>query len=490
MPGHIRHRFLFLPMNRYVLLSLVAALSSCSGEQQMSVDTPADASVVDASVIDASMTDAREMHIDARITSPFEDGELNPGGDTTVERFDRGAFVQAAGNLSVLRRADFEAGLQFFQLPWVPAPGRPEADGLGPTFNAIACTSCHVRNGRGIPPKDVFSSPEVLLRLGSELGPDPNYGGQLQPFGVSSGVGEGNATRVETVVNEVNLDGEIVTLTKVHYEFVELGFGPLDEATDVSPRLAQQLVGQGLLESIPNEVLIENADPDDADDDGISGRVARLQDGTIGRFGWKAIMPTVKTQSAAAFFGDMGLTTSLHPNENCPPSQNKCASLPNGGVPEVNDERLRVTSSYVRLLGVPGRRITDRVQDGKLVFNELGCSSCHTPSFRTGEALEPELSNQTIWPYSDLLLHDMGAGLADGVAEGAAKGNEWRTPPLWGLGLVKEVNGALHLLHDGRASSYAEAVLWHGGEAESAKNSFIELSKEQRRALYEFLDSL
>lgn len=467
---------------RLVLISMVLMVLGCGATPE---PDPRDAGV-----------DAYPGPGDAGPFQPgeLEEGELLPGGATTSTAIDASAFVQQAANLSVRRRAAFAAGLQFFRLDWVPAPGRPEIDGLGPTFNAISCIACHERNGRGAPRSNAVFSPGVLLRLGSEGGePDPNYGDQFQPLGIAGVPGEGSQRRVEIPGPDfVFADGFRLPTTAVHYDLEALAFGPLGEATRVSPRLTPQLLGQGLLEAIEVGDLEARADPIDADGDGISGRLAMLASGDVGRFGWKAAAPTVLAQTAGAFFGDMGLTSPLHPNDHCPGPQERCREARSGGDPELPSERLEATASYVRLLGVPRRRngADPEVLWGKGIFMAIGCADCHTPSFVTGDAEEPELSAARIWPYTDLLLHDLGDALADGQGEGAASGREWRTPPLWGLGLLGEVHGEVNLLHDGRAGSVAEAIAWHDGEGRSAREGFRALGAREREALLRFVNSL
>lgn len=426
---------------------------------------------------------------------PLEDGELLPGGATTVAVADDdpSAFVHAAANLTILENGNFEAGLQFFQLTWLAAPSTPQLDGLGPTFNATSCKECHVANGRGLVGAPETPGVNVLLRLGDASGaPDPSYGNQLQPRALAGIGAEGNVRFDVHTVASVLLGADPVELSRATYRVESSGFGPLAPATGISVRIGQQLVGMGLIEAIDVEDLEVLADPDDMDGDGISGRLAWLEDGRLGRFGWKAISPTVETQTAAAFSGDLGITSPLHPLENCPAPQTQCAAAPHGGSPEVSQTTLHVTSSYVRLLGVPTRQGGDSeaALRGKKVFRDIGCASCHQPTFVTGMSVETELAGQKIWPYSDFLLHDMGDDLSDEVPEGAATASEWRTPPLWGLGRIADVNGERHLMHDGRARSLDEAILWHGGEAESARLAFEALTDEERGDLRAFLESL
>ncbi|HEY8379559.1 MAG TPA: di-heme oxidoredictase family protein, partial [Nannocystis sp.] len=275
-------------------------------------------------------------------------------------------------------------------------------------------------------------------------------------------------------------------------------FGPLPPDLLISPRVAPAMIGLGLLAGIPEADIVAREDPDDADGDGISGRANRVWDVAagrlaLGRFGWKAGQPDVAQQTAAAFLGDMGLTTSLFPRENCPEGQLACAAAPTGGSPEVEDDTFGDVVYYASTLAVPARRDPDdpEVLRGKQIFHDVGCAACHVPRHRTAaDAAIAEVRDQTIWPYTDLLLHDMGEALADGRPEYLADGREWRTPPLWGLGLVEVVSGHTEFLHDGRARSLLEAVLWHGGEAEPAREAVRALPRADRDALVAFLNSL
>ena len=240
----------------------------------------------------------------------------------------------------------------------------------------------------------------------------------------------------------------------------------------------------GLLEAITEDTILALTDPEDANNDGISGRPnmvwdIRPGDLALGRFGWKANQPTVEQQTAGAFLGDIGITSGPFPQENCPDSQQDCASTPDGGSPEIPDERFAKVVFYTQTLAVPAMRdVNDsQVTQGAEVFVEAGCHLCHTPSHTTGKHPVAAVSHQAIYPYTDLLLHDMGPGLADGRPDFEADGREWRTPPLWGIGLVETVNGHTMFLHDGRARNLAEAILWHGGEAAESKDSFKALTK-------------
>ncbi len=428
------------------------------------------------------------------------------GGDTTAFTNTRNAFGLSARNLEGDERRTFAVGNSFFRQNWVTAPASTEArDGLGPVFNALSCSSCHFLDGRAKPP-DSSEDPErgLLFRLsvpgkGPHGGPspDPTYGGQLQDRAVLLVPPEGSMiVRYGEMPGKFD-DGEPYSLRAPAYDIGGLTFGPLHPEVRLSPRIAPAIVGMGLLEAIPEADILAMADPEDADGDGISGKANMVWDvrqgkPVLGRFGWKANQPTVEQQTAGAFLGDIGITSSLFPEENCQPTQVECRETPNGGAPEIPDERLEQVVFYVQTLAVPAMRNVDdpQVKRGAEVFTKAGCQSCHTPSYTTGEHPVQAVANQPIFPYTDLLLHDMGEGLADGAGDFDATGREWRTPPLWGIGLVETVNGHTMFLHDGRARNLTEAILWHGGEAAKSRDAFRGLSKEERSALIKFLESL
>ncbi|MES2821312.1 MAG: di-heme oxidoredictase family protein [Pseudomonadota bacterium] len=446
------------------------------------------------------------------VVTRAEPGEALSAGAATVFKTDHNAFSLPAANLSPLRRLDFSVGNSFFRNPWVIAPSTTTArDGLGPLFNTNACQNCHLKDGRGHPPEpNARSAASMLVRLSIPVGQEhagvierlgvlaePTYGAQLQDM-TNPGVASEARIRVGyTPVSVRFVDGHSVELRRPTLQIDRLGYGPLHPDTRFSARIAPPMIGLGLLEAIPEAALLANADPDDANGDGISGRPNRVWDHAqarrvLGRFGWKAGQPNLNQQNAEAFANDMGLTSSLVPRDNCSQAQTDCRDAPDGGKPEVSDSILASVLFYTRTLGVPARRRVDApdVLAGKGLFHQAGCPACHTPRFTTAEAGEPELANQTIRPYSDLLLHDMGEGLADDRDEFLASGREWRTPPLWGLGLGEAVNGHTQLLHDGRARNPLEAILWHGGEAEAARQTVLQFDARERAALLAFLNSL
>jgi len=292
-------------------------------------------------------------------------------------------------------------------------------------------------------------------------------------------------------------DGAPWSLRRPRYAIDAATFGPLDDVV-ISPRVAPAVIGLGLLEAVPEATLEALADPDDRDGDGISGRVNRVWSDSAqrvmpGRFGWKANVATLADQNAGAASGDIGLTSPLRPEPNCPPAQRACREAAAGqDEPDLAASFLERLTLYTRLLAVPAQRDADdpTVQRGAALFREVGCAACHLPTLRTGEAALPELAGQTFHPFTDLLLHDLGDDLADGRPDGLATGREWRTAPLWGLGLIGRVNGHDRLLHDGRARGFAEAILWHGGEAQAARDAFAGLDRRDRDALVAFLGSL
>lgn len=429
--------------------------------------------------------------------------EYQGGQDATVFDESVNAFGNAVPGLSVSQNSDFVVGNSFNRNPWVTAPSSTEArDGLGPFMNAISCAGCHFKDGRGAPPASGEAAVSLLIKIsepGTDAhgGPKPvaNFGTQLNPFQIAGvAESEGNVIIGYTEMPGTYPDGTPYSLRKPTYTFEN---GAL-AGVMASPRVAPFMGGTGLIEAIPESVILSHADAGDVDGDGISGKPNYVWDAihqteALGRFGWKCGAPSVRQQVAAAFVNDIGITSSLFPDENLYGTQQQYAGLPNGGSPEISDAIFERVVFYTAALAVPARR---RVQEvdvlmGKALFNAIGCNKCHINQLKTGySAYLPQLSNQTIFPYSDFLLHDMGEGLADHRPEFYADGREWRTTPLWATGLTQTVNGHSYFLHDGRARGYEEAILWHGGEAEAAKNKFMQLKAGQRALLITFLQSL
>jgi CxxC motif-containing protein (DUF1111 family) len=443
----------------------------------------------------------------ARGTAIRELLEESSGGAMTAHDTSRKAFARAAPNLEVQARGQFSIGNAFFNSSWVVAPATAGArDGLGPLFNARSCDACHNNDGRGLPPLRADERPISLViqfatdAPGShgEPQPDPRYGGNLNPFAIGGVPAEGSVAIAHREQHGTFADGAAFTLLEPRYSFTELAYGELAPTTRFSPRVAPAVFGVGLLEVAPEAQILARHDPEDANRDGISGRVNRVPDQrtgqlVLGRFGWKANQPDIAHQTAAAFSGEIGMSSQLRPGQNCSPLQAQCAAAPDGGIPEISEEIFTRIVNYQRMLAVPARRALDDpdTRRGARQFAQLGCETCHRATFTTTVVADaPWLSQQTFHPFTDLLLHDMGPGLADQRADFAASGSEWRTAPLWGLGLQSTVNGHTRLMHDGRARDVSEAILWHGGEAQRAKEGFQQLSAAERSALLAFLNSL
>lgn len=423
------------------------------------------------------------------------------GGATSRPAAGTDSFALPAANLPQEQLARFFEGQRLFNIAFVKAPSPvPGLAGLGPTFNRPSCGACHTKDGRGQPPAGPGDAlMQMVVRLGVSnprrgvFGqPDPRYGIQLNDRAIEGVPAEGQAEIAWEEIAGRYADGDVYRLRRPRVGFRALAFGPLGRETARSPRIAPQLVGMGLLEAVPAAEIARRAAANKAHPDGVRG-TPRVVGGVAGRFGWRAEQPGVRAQIASALLNDMGLTTSLHPDKNCPPPQAACRAADSGPRPNVPDEALDTMTFYVSTLAVPERRDGEApaVRRGEKAFTAIGCAACHRPAMTTGSnAAIPFLANQTIHPFTDLLLHDMGDGLADGLHEEGASGRMWRTAPLWGIGLVPLVNGHENYLHDGRARGLAEAVLWHGGEAETAKDRFRALPKADRDALIAFLRSL
>lgn len=448
---------------------------------------------------------------------------MSAGAATSSATPNRDAFSHPLANLTFEGEEDFKLGNALFRKQWVTSPSSTQAsDGLGPLYNARACQNCHLKDGRGRPP-EIAAEPAVSMFLRLSVPPrsaedrraleaktllstpEPTYGGQLQNFAVPGMPGEGRMVIAYEEIPVTLGGGEAAFLRKPAYSIADLGYGPIADDVMLSPRIAPQMIGVGLIEAIHPGDVLAGADPDDADGDGISGKPSMVRDPetgalTLGRFGWKASVATVKAQSAAAFSGDIGISTPLVTDSfgECTAAQTTCREAPSGvqarlGPVEAPDPILNLVAFYSRNLAPPARRDVDDpgVLAGKARFYDFGCVSCHRPKYVTRrDAPQPEHRFQLIWPYTDLLLHDMGEGLADSRPVGDASGREWRTAPLWGIGLTETVSGHTYFLHDGRARNLLEAILWHGGEAEAARERVVEATPEERRALIRFLESL
>lgn len=509
---------------------------AAAGLAETGTETPSAAPAAWADLSDAHLDivprTAQEAARIAAVTAPATDFtkaqpfEARPAGAATVRVLpDANAFSQPSGNLTFEDELDFRLGNGLFRKLWVSSPSSTLAsDGLGPLYNARSCQRCHIKDGRGHPPENAEDNAiSMFLRVSvmdpdgvpdnaamAEIAdyiatlPDPVYGHQLQDFAIQGHASEYSLgiTYDEDIVTLA--DGTDVALRQPTYTADDLGYGPLHPEAMLSPRVAPQMIGLGLLEAIPAADILAEADPQDRDGDGISGRpniVWSVEHARpmLGRFGLKAGSPTIKQQSAEAFAGDIGISNPLIKagSGECTANQAACITAIHGNDAtrgtEIDAEGLRLVTFYSRNLGVPARRDVDdpQVLRGKEVFHATGCASCHTPSFVTHRLTDqPEQSFQLIWPYTDMLLHDMGPGLADHRPEARATGREWRTAPLWGIGLTEQVSGHTYFLHDGRARSLLEAILWHGGEAQAQRDAVVTMPTEDREALLRFLESL
>lgn len=469
-----------------------------------------DMSSPDLSELADSGQDVRDMSpLDDMPLPMFDDGPLrDPIADrATVDAPPERLFSTLIQDLPLEAFQEASRGREFFVAEWEPAGGGRELlDGLGPLFHVSSCLGCHPPEGR--PPTFLTGGevgPGILFRLRDEQGrADASYGGQLQPR-ASSGVEPEAAPRwyaltegeepagIEEDAPRVKLGDALMVV------FEERAYGDFGEQTGIGPRLSPHLTGMGLLDAIPTEHLEALEDPEDEDGDGISGRIHwhTRDDGAkvAGRFGWKANSVTLREQIAGAFLGDMGLTSPVEPVDDCAPPQQACLDAPDGGNFEVSARGLDAVVEYMRLLGVPARRVVDpeRERSGFERFVSIGCAGCHVP--RATTRIEERagsgapLSGLVIYPFTDLLLHDMGEALGDGVSDGQATGREWRTPPLWGIGRVADQPHA-RFLHDGRAATLEEAILAHGGEALGTTQRYKALSADEREALLVFLESL
>lgn len=425
-------------------------------------------------------------------------GKEYSGGSATSFDFSLNAFGRISANIhdsdKILK---FNRGNGVFRAVFSNDSESPFR-GLGPLFNAASCNGCHFLNGRGrnkFPYETRFHS----LVFKFSMGKDQNnpYGNQLQDSSIDSKI----PAEVKPSVRFIEIkgkfpDGEEYVLHKPDYQFMEWQYGK-PEQFQYSPRTAPAVYGMGLLSLIPVETLKSLSDPEDKNKDGISGRInfvvnKKTGKEEIGRFGWKAGISSVGQFIATALREDMGVTSFLFPSQNCEKGQVQCRNAQNEG-PEIDSKTFDELEYYTLLLAVPARRNTeDRdVQSGEKLFVEIGCAGCHIAELKTGESPDlPELSKQIITPYTDLLLHDMGEELADGKNEFHADGKEWRTPPLWGLGLVPLVNQHSQFLHDGRANGFQEAILWHDGEAHRSKEKYKNLDKKDREKIIKFLNNL
>ncbi|MEB3214204.1 MAG: di-heme oxidoredictase family protein [Leptolyngbyaceae bacterium] len=449
-----------------------------------------------AAILGVSLSALLHLPAQSRVSVPMA------GGETTIHNRTSQAYAQPAPNLDDYWAERHAVGDLAFEAAFVTPPANVNP-GLGPLFNGASCVSCHVSNGRGLPekgqrvvrvsqlteptspielPPDYFYVPEVIPPAGNTP-PVMGIGTQLQEQGVYGYPPEGVVEVEWKEVQGTYGDGTSYELRSPQLRITRLDGSPLPDGVVVSNRIAPPVFGTGLLEAIAQDDIVALADPEDTNNDGISGRPNWVWDEVkqtenLGRFGWKANAPTLLQQSAAAYVDDMGVTNPMFPEAD--------------GSHDIDMDILEAAEVYVQTLAVPGRILLDdpQVQRGERLFSDANCASCHIAEMKTGEHEIAALTHQTIHAYTDLLLHDMGADLADGRPDFQADGNEWRTPALWGIGLAQTVLPYSGYLHDGRARTLEEAILWHGGEAEASREAFRTMSEGDRAALIRFLRTL
>ena len=445
----------------------------------------------------------------------FADPSL-PGGETSNQVENKNSFSLSSRNLEEHMRINFLVGNALFERMWEDSSISKNIakDGLGPFFSARSCESCHINDGRGhIPLTNKEDKISVVIQISQNIEQsndyiknidDDTYGGQISEFAVKDVLKEADIIIDYKYSLEMYEDGRVVELRRPIIKIDNLNYGEFNESTTFSARIAQPMIGLGLIEHISDQSLLMNEDIDDTNKDGVSGKANKVWDIqkeklAIGRFGWKAAQPSVYQQTADAFYHDMGLSNKLYSNPfNCTSKQEECTKAISGNSEEYDDlevssDQLDLVTFYSSQLGVPVRRSinAENVKKGKEIFFALNCNSCHVESFTTGDSgSHVNLNNQIIYPYSDFLLHDMGESLSDGVSEFLALGSEWRTPPLWGIGLTNIVSDEYGYLHDGRARTIEEAILWHGGEAKEIIQNYKKLKKNEVNQLLSFINSL
>ncbi len=421
------------------------------------------------------------------------------GGEATVFDESSRAFTHAMSSLTGRNLFVHELGDKSFEQTFVSNPA-PVNGGLGPIFNNVSCISCHHNDGKGTPTAGQNNS-SLLFRIsvpGMDAfgGPSaiPGYGGQLQDMALQGRTPEAKMDITYQPVQVSYADGTTLQLRKPIYT-VRNSYVQMPANCMISPRMAPPVFGLGLLELVSESTIKGMADEQDADGDGISGKPNMVYNAItkrmeVGRFGLKAGVPTIELQVSAAYNQDMGVTNHVFPVESS--FGQPQADVHDYGI-ELPDSVLNAVTFYIKTLAVPARRdvANENVKHGEQLFTTLQCASCHRPTLQTEvDVRYPQLSNQRIHPYTDLLLHDMGEGLADNRPDFSADGHEWRTAPLWGIGLFEKTNGIPYYLHDGRARSVEEAIIWHDGEAAAAKKKFLQLSQADRSDLLRFIKSL
>jgi CxxC motif-containing protein (DUF1111 family) len=387
--------------------------------------------------------------------------------------------------LDAAESARVELGQAVFNTQWVPAGTAAAArrDGLGPLFNAASCDECHNAGARGRGPSADGTAPVgLVVQLGTRAADgtvlprgDPVYGRVFNTAALAGLAPEGVVVIRYRTIEGRHPDGAPWSLRSPHYELRQLGYGPLQPGTLIKPRLAPALFGVGLLEAVPTAAILSSKHGDPA-------WQQRAGQQVLGRFGWQGEAASVRDQTGKAFALEMGLTSADYPDDDCTAAEEQCVRAPNGGSPEVSAELLEAVVAFQSVLAVPRSAAARATKGEGQRFGLLGCASCHRPSL--------PVPSGTITPYTDLRLHDLGEGLADETVSGVKADSKWRTAPLWGLGYRARASTRMTLLHDGRARSIEEAILWHAGEASRARDCFERLPVQRRRTFLKWLESL
>ena len=459
---------------------------------------------------DLNSEDYNKVRKVLRLTTDFtkaERSEALTGGAGTVDKIGKNSYSHHFTTLTFEDRQNFLIGNGLFRKLWVAAPSSTiSSDGLGPIYNARACQSCHIKDGRGHLP-ETEKPLSLVIKVGKyqdlNLLPSNKYGKQFQFFAIPGMSSEVNGSIIKNkFITKLHKNYELASRS-INFNIDSLAFGEIKKNNSLSLRISPQVYGVGLLEAIEESDILMKADINDLDNDGISG-IARmvkneLGQSVVGRFGVRASTPNLTVQSGVAFMHDMGLSNGIgkNPFGDCTKEQEKCFKFLTGinvsDNVEVTNEMLEKVVFYLSSLSPPKRRNVNNkdILKGKEIFYKSNCTSCHTPKYVTSKNAKFDfLKFQLIWPYTDLLLHDMGDHLADKNLNGEVTNREWKTPPLWGIGLAKTVNPRATFLHDGRANNILEAILLHGGEAENSIEFLLRNYKDELSKLVKFVESL
>ena len=459
---------------------------------------------------DLTYNEIKKVNKAVKLTTNFNKAERSEslsGGAGTVNKIGKNAFSHHFTTLTFEDKKNFLIGNAFFRKLWIAAPSSTvSSDGLGPLYNARACQSCHIKDGRGHLP--ITEKPlSLVIKVGKyknlNLVPDITYGKQFQFFAIPGLTSELEGKIIKSKINKKINDVKHLDYKIVDFDIEKLNFGTFNKNNSISLRISPHVHGVGLLEAIEDSDILKNSDEYDIDNDGISGVVRIVKDeygkNRIGRFGVRASTPNLLMQSGIAFMHDMGISNPIGQNSfgDCTKNQEECFKFTTGvninDKTEVSKEILDKIVFYLSSLSPPKRRNVKNKETlrGKEIFYKSNCTSCHTPKYVTSKNAKFDfLKFQLIWPYTDLLLHDMGEGLADKDLQKKITNREWKTPALWGIGLAKEVNPRATYLHDGRADTILEAIFWHGGEAKPSIDYLVKNHKNELHKLVKFIESL